>query len=256
MLEVHNLTKYFGGIKAVDGVSFRLPNTNERIIGLMGPNGAGKTTLINLLTGYLKPDRGKIYLDGHAIEHSSPEERVTKGLVRTFQLVSVINSLKVIENLALAVYRIKCGNKKWNFNFFVKHPLKDGDIEAEVNSIIELFDLHHVKNKIASELSFGYKRILEIAMAYALKPKFLFLDEPFSGLSDIEIEKIVMILSDLVKEKKVQYLYVVDHKISWLGSLVQRLQVMFEGKIIGDGKPEDVIKDKKIIEIYWGGELR
>ena len=254
MLEIHNLTKYFGGIKAVDGISFRLPNANERIIGLMGPNGAGKTTLINLLTGYLKPDRGKIYLDGHAIEHSSPEERVTKGLVRTFQLVSVIDSLTVIENLALPVYRTKQRNKKWNFDFLVKHPLKDGDIEAEVNSIIELFDLRHIKNKIVSELSFGYKRILEIAMAYALKPKFLFLDEPFAGLSEIEIEKILMILSDLIKDKKVQYLYVADHKISWLRSLVQRLQVMFEGKIIGDGKPEDVIKDKKIIEIYWGSE--
>jgi ABC-type branched-subunit amino acid transport system ATPase component len=96
MLEVHTLTKYFGGIKAVDGISFRLPNTNERIIGLMGPNGLGKTTLINLLTGYLKTDRGKIYLDGHAIEDSSPEERVTIGLVRTFQLVSAEKKIVIL----------------------------------------------------------------------------------------------------------------------------------------------------------------
>ncbi|MDT7891380.1 MAG: ATP-binding cassette domain-containing protein [Thermoproteota archaeon] len=256
MLETINLTKHFGGIKAVDEVSFKIPNGNERIIGLMGPNGAGKTTLINLLTGYLKPDKGKIYLEDRNIENTSPEERVTKGLVRTFQLVSVFEGLTVMENLALTAYSSKQKNKRWNYDFFLNYPLNNEAVLTEVNDILDLFDLRPVRNKFVSELSYGYKRILEIAMAYTLKPKLLFLDEPFAGLSDIEIEKILMILNDLIKERKIQYLYIVDHKISWLKNFVQRLQVMFEGKIIADDKPENIIKDKKIVEIYWGSELR
>jgi branched-chain amino acid transport system ATP-binding protein len=251
MLEVYNLTKYFGGIRAVDEVSFKLPNANERLTGLIGPNGAGKTTLINLLTGYLKPDKGKIYFNGHGIEHSSPEYRVTMGLVRTFQLVSVINTLTVAENLALAIYRSK--SRKFSKDVFMKYPLNIKDVADEVDNVVELFDLHDIKNKAVWELSYGYKRILEIAMAYALKPKILFLDEPFAGLSDIEIEKIIALLNNLIKERKIQYIFIVDHKVSWLRGFVQRLMVMFEGKIIADGEPEDVISNKDVIQIYWGG---
>jgi branched-chain amino acid transport system ATP-binding protein len=251
MLEVYDLTKHFGGIRAVDEVSFKLPNANERITGLIGPNGAGKTTLINLLTGYLKPDKGKIYFNGHSIEHSSPEYRVTIGLIRTFQLVSVINTLTVTENLALAIYRSK--NRKFSKDVFIKYPLNIKDVADEVDNVVELFDLHDIKNKAVWELSYGYKRILEIAMAYALKPKILFLDEPFAGLSDIEIEKITALLNNLIKERKIQYIFIVDHKVSWLRGFVQRLMVMFEGKIIADGEPEDVISNKGVVQIYWGG---
>jgi len=255
VIELIELTKHFGGIKAVDEVFLRLPKSNERIIGLIGPNGAGKTTLINLITGYLSPDKGKIIFDGHSIEHEPPEKRVIRGLVRTFQLVSVFNTLKVNENLALAVYRYrKLYDKTFNSNMFMKYPLSNRDIADEVYDIIELFKLSNVKSKRVSELPYGYKRILEIAMAYALKPKFLFLDEPFAGLSDPEIKKILEIIIDIVKENKIQYLFIVDHKVSWLQELVQRLIVMFEGRIIADGDTEEVIKDKKVIEVYWGRE--
>jgi ABC-type branched-subunit amino acid transport system ATPase component len=253
MLEVQNLTKFFGALKAVDNASFKIPSANERIIGLIGPNGSGKTTLINLITGYIKPDRGRIRFNGEFIERSPPEERVSKGLVRTFQLTSVFNELRVDENIALAVYKsIKLKNKKLHGGIFIKKLLNDGEVATAVDNIVELFELQSMRSKRTSELPHGYKRVLEIAMSYALKPKILFLDEPFSGLSDVEIGKLLTILDSLVRENKLHYLFIVDHKVLWLRRIIQRLMVMFEGKIIGDGDPEDVLKDRMVIESYWG----
>jgi len=252
-LEVLDLVKHFGGIRAVDNVTFKVPKHGERIIGIIGPNGAGKTTLINLLTGYLKPDKGRIIYNGINIERLPPEVRAMKGLVRTFQLASTFNMLTVEDNVSLAVYkRAVLGSRSINITALFKQINRFKDVSREVEEILSLFDLTKYRHRYVGELPYGIRRLVELAMAYALKPKILFLDEPFAGLNDLEIGMVSKVLSNLINDNKIGYLVIVEHKITWLRELAQRLLVMHEGKLVADGDPGEVIYSEDVQKIYWG----
>jgi len=243
IIRVENVTKNFGGLIAVNDVTYYF-NKNE-ITGIVGPNGAGKTTFFNLITGYFTPDSGHIYYEGNDITKISPQKRVSLGLVRTFQLTSTFDNLRVIDNLTLAYFRIY---KKPSVGIMFFTSLKHGSNKQRIDECLEEFELNNVALRETKNLSLGEKRRLEIAMAIITEPKVLMLDEPFAGLSEAEIADVLKILANQAKKRSI---FIVEHKLSKIKGFVERLTVMSEGKIIADGDYETVLNAPAVRKSYW-----
>jgi len=249
VLRAEGLSKHFGGLVAVNQVGFQIQPKES--VGIIGPNGSGKTTLFNLLTGFFPPTRGRIHFFGKDITDLAPDQRVLQGMVRTFQLVSVFNSMTVWENLVLSSLRFHRESlSEWDFLFA---PANQESIRQSCFAAIKGVGLEKNWRTMTSELSYGSKRMLEIAIALSLKPKLLLLDEPLSGLSDLEIVEVLRILHQIKKDLT---LIIIEHKLSKIVRLVDRLCVMNEGSFICEGEPDRVLNDQKVRECYWGkGEL-
>jgi len=245
ILVAEGLSKHFGGLIAVNKVSFSIKK--DEIMGIIGPNGSGKTTLFNLLSGFFPPTEGRISFFGEDITRTPPHKRVIKGMVRTFQLVSVFNSMTVWENLVLSSIRFKERHTSPH-QFFFSSSKNEGILEDCLKAL-KLIGLEKKAQTITYELSYGSKRMLEIGIALSLNPKLLLLDEPLAGLSDIEISEVLELLQQI---KKNLTLVIVEHKISKITSLVNRLCVMNEGSLICEGDPDRVLCDPKVRECYWG----
>lgn len=243
LLVTSGLTKRFGGLVAVDSVNLSIEE-NEAL-GVIGPNGSGKTTLFNLLSGFFPPTAGRVIFQGRDITRLSPEERVKMGMVRTFQLVSVFNSLRVWENLVPCVaWNSGMYHSLWKFMTTPAGNTWDGALEA-----LKLVGLEPHADYVTAELSYGDRRLLEIALALSLRPRLLLLDEPFSGLSDVEIAKVLSLLNTFKGKITIG---IIEHKISMIVDFVDRLCVMNEGRIICEGKPSEVLADPLVNECYWG----
>jgi branched-chain amino acid transport system ATP-binding protein len=250
ILETANLTKKFDGLMAVDNVDFQIAE-HERV-GIIGPNGAGKTTFFNLLTGLFPATNGYIHHYGDEktdISNVPPHKRVKLGLIRTFQLVSVFNSLKVIDNLVLSNIRFS-DYFKHKRRFFLKNT-NDPDIVQKCINALKIMGIENKARLNTNELSYGDKRKLEIAIAISLNPKVLLLDEPLSGLGDVEIDEVINLIRNIGDRFA---LIIIEHKISRIVDLVDRLCVMNEGQIIADGSPKEVLCDALVREVYWGKE--
>jgi len=244
VIKTEKVTKKFGDFIAVDRIDFVI-HKNETI-GIIGPNGAGKTTFLNLLTGFYIPDEGAVFYEGKEITGDSPEKRVAAGIVRTFQLVRVFDNLTVYENMALAYYRKKRGSSL-SLHMFVS-TLDHQDIRQHVEESLEMFELGHLSDEMVGSLSLGSKRRLEIAMAFIANPIVLALDEPFSGLSDLEIDEVIRVFRKYSHQKTI---LIVEHKISKLIDIVDRLAVLHEGKIIASGSPKETLEDPEVRRVYW-----
>ena len=247
ILESKSVSKRFGDFTAIDRVSYQL--LQGEAAGIIGPNGAGKSTFFNLLTGLYPPTEGHISFFSQDVTKMRADQRVRLGVVRTFQLVSVFDTLSVLDNLVLSVARFDPKvSKKYRFILGSAHPshVVDACIAA-----LERVGIRHLAQEMTAELSYGDKRKLEIAMGLALKPKVLLLDEPLAGLSDGEITEVL----DLVRQVKQELtLVIIEHKISRIVDLVTRLSVMHEGKLIADGPPNEVLQDTTVREVYWGNQ--
>lgn len=249
ILVASGLTKRFGGLVPVNHVNLAIRKQNEAL-GIIGPNGAGKTTFINLITGLLLPDDGSIEFQGMRISKWRPDRRVKLGIVRTFQLTSVFEELDVIANVSLSL-SVSHDSSRLGLalgSFVRRFP--EPQVTEEALRLLKTFELEQHAHRKTRELSYGEKRKLEMAMAYALKPKLLLLDEPFAGLSETEIPALLNILKGIRGE--LLSMIIVDHKVSWLKDLVHRMVVMHEGKIIADSTYENVIKDPTVSKAYWG----
>ena len=249
VLKAEGLSKHFGGLIAVNQVSFQI-QPNE-CVGIIGPNGSGKTTFFNLLSGLFSPTAGRIFFFEKDITKLPPNQRVLKGMVRTFQLVSVFSSMTVWENLVLSSRRFQQEPmSEWSFLF---SPADSEGIRKDCFEAMKVVGLEKQGQTMTSELSYGSKRMLEIGIALSLKPKLLLLDEPLSGLSDLEITEVIDILQRIKKDLT---LVIIEHKLSKIVNLVGRLCVMNEGSFICEGEPEQVLSDQKVRECYWGkGEI-
>ena len=247
LIGTKSLTKRFGGLVAVNEVNFQI--VEGQVAGVIGPNGSGKTTLFNLLSGFFLPDQGQVYFGGQEITRMPPNRRVAMGIVRTFQLVSVFSTLTAWENLVLANIRFKKEEHSLN-NFYFRPAQKKENLEICRRALGEV-GLEKQGGVKTSELSYGDKRMLELAMALSLRPRLLLLDEPLSGLSDHEIGDVIALLHRLKKDFAV---VIIEHKISKIVDLVGRLSVMNEGRIICEGSPAEVLEDPKVRECYWGKE--
>lgn len=245
IVTAEGLSKHFGGLVAVNKVNFSIKK--DEVTGIIGPNGSGKTTLFNLLSGFFPPTEGRITFLGDDITHFPPHERVMKGMVRTFQLVSVFNSMMVWENLVLS--GIRFGQKHTTPRKFFFSSIKNEEIWESCVKALKLVGLESKVMSLTSELSYGSKRLLEIGIALSLNPKLLLLDEPLSGLGDIEISEILDLLHRIKKDLT---LVIIEHKLSKIVSLVDRLCVMNEGNFICEGEPDHVLCDPSVRECYWG----
>jgi branched-chain amino acid transport system ATP-binding protein len=247
IIQTKGIRKEFNGLVAVDAVDSEI-RENE-IVGIIGPNGAGKSTFFNLLTGYFIPEAGKVFFFGKDITKTPSYERVALGIVRTFQLVSVLDSLSVLENVMLARIRFD-RSYQVRSRFLLKNLLKS----KEVDRCLKALDTIGIADKAdvqVSELSYGKKRELELAIALTMDPKVLLLDEPLAGLSLVEINEIVNIIKGL---RGTLTILLVEHKISRILDLVERLYVMHEGRVISVGEPNAVICDPAVKQCYFGKE--
>ncbi|MEM2223368.1 MAG: ABC transporter ATP-binding protein [Acidilobaceae archaeon] len=229
ILRVENITKRFGRFVAVDNVSFTI--SKGETVAIIGPNGAGKTTLVNVITKKLEPDGGRVFFDGIDITRLPPQKISRLGLIRTFQVVNLFPVLKVRENLALAGLR--------------------AGTTGEVESVAEILGIKRYLDKRLVEVPLGVQKLVELGISLLLKPKMLILDEPVAGLGAEDRFNMVKVLSEL---KKSLNLIVIEHDMDVVFTLVDRIIVMDKGRIIADGKPENIRENKLVKEIYLGGE--
>lgn len=245
ILSTKNVVKRFGAFTAVNNVSLDIKE-NE-IVGIIGPNGAGKTSFLSILTGRYIPEEGSVMFWDQDITRQKPEQRVHTGLMLSFQLVHVFDNLTVFENIALSYYR-KRENSQFPLNFYSTSLFKDKDVVEHVELALETFNLKDTDEALVSDLSLGVKKKLEIAMSWIADPSVLLLDEPFAGIGDQEIDEILIILNKL-KGKKT--MVIVEHKLSKLDKLVDKLAVMHEGRLIACGGFDDVMNDDEVRRCYW-----
>ncbi|MEM4020636.1 MAG: ABC transporter ATP-binding protein [Desulfurococcaceae archaeon] len=249
ILVARGVTKKFGEFIAVNRVDYKLKG--GEIACIIGPNGAGKTTLINLLSGFLLPDEGKIFFKGRDITYKKPHTRAKIGILRTFQLVSTVPSLTVSEYLQISLLPKGKGFK--NILTYFRFTTMNEDLIYRVKDYLEIFGLDKKIDRKISELSYGEKRKLEILGCVVQDPEVLLLDEPLAGLSEVEADLLLKLIADIHREKGLTIL-IVEHKISKVVPYINRLSVMAEGKLLIEGKPDEVINDKMVKKIYWGVE--
>jgi len=243
-LKTAGLTKRFGDFTAVDKVDFEIGE--HEAVGIIGPNGAGKTTFLNLLTGRYLADEGSVWYKDRDITRLRPEKRVHLGILRTFQLVHVFDNLNVYDNVALSLFR-KIENKPFPLKIFISR-LQRKDLAQPVQEILEEFYLSSQKHELVGNLSLGNKKKLELAMVYTADPDVLLLDEPFAGLGDKEIDEVLVVLRKSVHKKTV---IIIEHKISKLTTVVDKLAVMHEGRIIASGPCEETLNHPEVRKSYW-----
>ena len=247
IIRTEAVTKRFGGLVALDGVDYVL-RENE-VAGIFGSNGAGKSLFFNLITGFYQPDEGTIYFRGEDVTRRSPQQRVARGMMRTFQLTSTFDNLSVIDNLVLAFFR---AHKKHSVLRLFVNTCKRHRREPRIVKALHDFDLENVRDREVRHLSLGEKRLLEIAMTLIAAPTLLMFDEPLAGLSESEIQRILSVLRSRVGQ---QTILIVEHKISHVQDFVQRLSVMHEGRIIADGGVEECLQHPEVRRSYWQIEI-
>ncbi len=242
VLETRGLVKRFGGIVATADVSLRIEKGARH--ALIGPNGAGKTTLINLLTGVLAPSAGRIALDGDDITDLAPHRRVRRGIVRTFQINQLFNTLTPLQSLALTVSaQLGIAARCWR-------PLGcDRRVVSACETLLAQFHLETVMNQRVAQLAYGQRRLLEIATALACKPRVLLLDEPAAGVPEGEREEIFSAVDRLPDDVSV---LLIEHDMDLVFNFARRVTVLVSGAILAEGDVQAIANDERVKDAYLG----
>lgn len=243
-LELTNVVRAFGALRAVDDVTLTVPVGERRAI--IGPNGAGKTTLFNLISGELTATEGKVFLFGHDVTHMPPHRRVALRLGRTYQITNVFQGLSVEENVLLAAQ----GLAKEKFEFF-RTLSKQGPIREQAISAMEATGLSEMAHLPAKELSYGQQRQLELALALATDPRVLMLDEPAAGLSAAERTSIAALIRGLPSTLTI---VLIEHDMDLALGLVDMVTVLHFGKVLAEGEPDAIRNNEMVQEIYLGAD--
>jgi branched-chain amino acid transport system ATP-binding protein len=244
VLKVENLSKRFGGVSAVNDVSFFL-EVGERV-AIIGPNGAGKTTLFNLINGQLSPSEGRIYFFSLDITALPTHHRAHLGQARAFQTISLLLNLTVLDNTLLTLH----GTKPHRYKMF--RPVKDfKDVFDDTTQVLNALGLWEKKDEPVSSLAYGEQRRLEIGLGLAMQPRLLLLDEPSAGLTMDEGSDIVEIIKNLGQNMTV---LIVDHDMDMVFEIADRIIVLHYGQVIADGTPQEIEADQRVREIYMGVE--
>ena len=243
ILRAEGVTKRFGGVTAVDHVSYAV--REHEVAGIFGSNGAGKTTFFNLLTGQHLADDGAVFYKDVDITRAPPQERVALGIMRTFQLTSTFDNLSVVDNLVLSYYRAHCRPSLAGLFLNTRRRLRRADAVLET---LEAFALTAKRHREVRHLGLGEKRRLEIAMAMIARPEVLLLDEPLAGLAQAEIEAVLEVLRGQLGQ---QTIVIVEHKITQVKDFVQRLIVMHEGRILAEGSYDECMRHPDVRRSYW-----
>lgn len=240
LLEVQGLSKYFGGIRAVDSCSFTVEEGS--ITALIGPNGAGKTTVFNLVSGLLKPDAGMIFFNGEQINGFQPHQITRKGIRRTFQITRDLMEMTVLENMVVQ------SPTKGFMDLF-----KGGILRGERDRAMDLLDfvgIAHLANEKAKNLSYGQKKLMEFAATLMAEPQLVLLDEPAGGINPALLEDIVDRIR-LLNKQGITFL-IVEHNMDLVMSLCEPVIVMAYGKVLAEGRPENIQNNKEVLEAYLG----
>lgn len=256
LLKVDHLTKNFGGLSAVSNVNLSLEK-NE-LVGLIGPNGAGKTTLFNLLTGVYEPSEGEIRLvkDGKSelLNKLAPYKIATLGLSRTFQNIRLFKELTVMDNVLIAM---NAKNKEGFLSSIFRLPSfyrQEEKMESKARQLLEIFDLAEKTETLANNLPYGEQRRLEIVRALATDPQILFLDEPAAGMNPQETAELTKLIRKIQEEFHITIL-LIEHDMSLVMEVCERIYVLEYGQIIAEGLPEEIRSNQRVIEAYLGGDL-
>jgi len=241
-LETRGLSKSFGPLKVVSDVDFRLERGARQ--ALVGPNGAGKTTLINLLTGNLRPSAGKVFVAGQDVSRLAVYGRVRKGLARTFQINQLLREFSVLENVQLAVLEAA---GEGAILFGGKAAQKEAALAAY--EILESLNLAGDATSIVAELAYGRQRLVEIAVALALRPSVLLLDEPAAGVPPADSHAVFTLIEALPKSVSVLF---VEHDMKIVARFAERISVLVAGRIVREGTPAEIASDAYVRDIYLG----
>ncbi|WP_281771431.1 ABC transporter ATP-binding protein [Faecalitalea cylindroides] len=256
ILEVKNLTKNFGGLCAVSNVSMTI-NQGE-LIGLIGPNGAGKTTLFNLLTGVYEPSSGLIELneDGQKIQLGGlkPYKITSYGISRTFQNIRLFKAMTVLENVKVAMHKnVRYGTIAAILRL-PSYYSEEKWVEEKACELLREVGLYSKRNEMATNLPYGEQRRLEIARALAIQPKILFLDEPAAGMNPQETADLTKLIHH-IREKYKLTVILIEHDMSLVMNICERIYVLDYGKMIANGSPEEIKNNEFVIKAYLGEEI-
>jgi ABC-type branched-subunit amino acid transport system ATPase component len=245
ILKIENLTKHFGGITAVDGVDLEVKRGD--LVGVIGPNGSGKTTLVNLISGFQKPDKGRVTFNGKNITGKQPYTIANLGIARTFQMVKAFSHIPTMKNLIIPLYspRVKklVGGRYGERDHVAIDLLEDVGFERDSS----------IPYKAAGSLPHGYLKRMELARCMALRPEILILDELFSGMSMSEVASTLPIIERLIEEGKT--MIVIEHRLKELFRIANRVIVLNFGQKIADGSPKQVMETDSVKEAYLGSEV-
>lgn len=248
VLSLQGVTKFFGGLIAVNHVSFDVKK--GEILSLIGPNGAGKTTVFNLITGNYQPSTGQIFFDNENITGLSPYKIVEKGIARTFQTIRLFKNMTVLENVLAGCH---CRLKSGFFASILHLPAQQKEEAAAIERAMKelaFVGLDNAWNENAKELSYGNQRLLEIARALATNPKFLILDEPAGGMNDQETAELTNVIQ-LIRKQGITVL-LIEHDMNLVMRVCNRLVVLEYGQVIAEGTPEMIKNNPLVIEAYLG----
>jgi branched-chain amino acid transport system ATP-binding protein len=248
MLETMGISKHFGGLKAVDDVSFRVERGS--IVGLIGPNGAGKTTLFDLIAGSQRPTDGRILLNGRSLEGLPPQRRIGSGLGRTFQIPRPFSEMTVVENLLLSAQN-QIGER------ILPNWLGSGRVAreerahlAEAQALLDFLTLSTLKNEPARILSGGQRKLLELGRVLMARPEIILLDEPAAGVNPVLLETIIGRIIE-INQRGITFL-VIEHNMEAVTRLCSKVVVMAAGRLLCEGPPDEVTRDPRVIAAYLG----
>jgi len=243
-LRLDNVSREFGTLKAVDGVSFDM--TAGELRAVIGPNGAGKTTFFNLISGLLPPTSGEVFFEGETITEQAIVKRVAKGIVRTFQITEILPDLTVYENIRVGVETAARLNAK---------PWISRDervaVRRRVEELIDIVDLNGKANRVVGEMAHGDQRVVEVAVALSLSPRLLLLDEPTAGMGDHETDHMVGLIRKLHAEQGMSILFI-EHDMDIVFGIAQRITVLDQGRVLAEGTPDAISSDAKVRAAYLG----
>ncbi len=244
MLEINDLIKDFGRVRTIDSARFRV--VEKEIVSLVGPNGAGKTTLVNLISGHILPTGGQIRFLDKDITFWSPYRRIQMGIARNFQITNLFDNNSILDNVRVCLFSVYGKLRK-----MLLPADHHKEITEEALQILEVFSLAEKKDLYPTALSEGEKKILDSAMAFALKPRFLLLDEPTSGVATNDKFKVMETITAALKREKIACM-IIEHDMDIVLDYTDRVLVISEGRIIATGNPREVMDQTDVKEILFG----